>query len=346
VVTRDIVVIGASAGGLSALMTVVGGLPADYPGAIFVVMHMPPLGRSRLPEILERAGALPAVFARDGMPVRGGRIVVAPPDRHLIVEPGWVELRRGPRENHARPAIDPLFRSAARAYGPRVVGVILSGALYDGSAGLLAIHARGGVAVVQEPSEASFDSMPLSALRLVPVEHVLPAADIAPLLDRMARTPIAPGGEASMADDIEQAVEVIRHDFVEQATDRRPDEVSVYTCPDCGGVMWQVDADPPLQFRCHVGHAFAPELLLALKGEEIEAALWSCVRLLKEQATLSRQVARNARLIAGNEEQSARVEEQAEISERHAAVIRELLEAMPTPGGDGGVVSAPGRLPE
>src|SRR5262249_22147263 len=163
----------------------------------------PPLGRSRLPEILERAGALPAVFARDGMPVRGGRIVVAPPDRHLIVEPGWVELRRGPRENHARPAIDPLFRSAARAYGPRgVVGVILSGALYDGSAGLLAIHARGGVAVVQEPSEASFDSMPLSALRLVPVEHVLPAADIAPLLDRMARTPIAPGGEASMADDI------------------------------------------------------------------------------------------------------------------------------------------------
>jgi len=335
VATRDIVVIGASAGGLSALMTVVGGLPADFPGAIFVVMHMPALARSRLPEILERAGPLPAEFARDGMPVRAGRIVVAPPDQHLIVEPGWVELRRGPRENLARPAIDPLFRSAARAYGPRVVGVVLSGALYDGSAGLLAIHARGGVAIVQEPTEASFDSMPLSALRLVPVARALPAAEIAPVLDTLARMPVDAGGEASMADDIEETIEAIREDFVEQAADQRPDEITVYTCPDCGGVMWQVDADPPLQFRCHVGHVYVPELMLTLKGEEIEAALWTSVRLLKEQATLSRQVARNARLVAGDEAQSARIDEQAEISDRHAAVIRELLEALPTPGGNG-----------
>jgi two-component system chemotaxis response regulator CheB len=181
--------------------------------------------------------------------------------------------------------------------------------------------------------------MPLSALRLVPVEHVLPAAEIAPALDRLARTPVDAEGVASVADDIEQTVEIIRQDFVEQATDQRADEVTVYTCPDCGGVIWQVDADPPLQFRCHVGHAFAPELMLALKGEEIEAALWSCVRLLKEQATLSRQVARNARLVAGNEEQSARINDQAEISERHAAVIRELLEAMPTPGGNDGTLN-------
>lgn len=148
-----------------------------------------------------------------------------------------------------------------------------------------------------------------------------------------------------MADDIEQTIETIREDFVEQATDQRADEVTVYTCPDCGGVMWQVDADPPLQFRCHVGHAFAPELMLALKGEEIEAALWTCVRLLKEQATLSRQFARNARLVAGNAEQSERIDEQAEISERHAAVIRQLLDAMPTPGGNGGTANGPAAMP-
>ncbi|HEX5498506.1 MAG TPA: chemotaxis protein CheB [Thermomicrobiales bacterium] len=332
--TRDIVVIGASAGGLQALTTVVASLPADFPGALFIVLHIQAAARSRLPEILARAGPLPVETARDGMPIRAGQIVVAPPDRHLIIEPGRIELRRGPRENHSRPAVDPLFRSAARAYGPRVVGVVLSGALYDGSAGLMAIQARGGVAIVQDPEEAMFASMPLSALRLVPLAEVLPAAEIAPALVALARTPIGAGAEATMADEIEQTVENIREDFVAQADGERPDEVSIYTCPDCGGVMWQVAADPPLQFRCHVGHAYAPELLLSLKGEEIEAALWRSVRLLKEQATLSRQMARNARLVTDNEEQAARIDEQAETSERHAAAIVELLEAMPTPGGE------------
>jgi two-component system chemotaxis response regulator CheB len=187
---RDIVVIGASAGGVEALVALVRELPADLPAALFVVMHVPPYAASRLPEILQRSGPLPASHARAGELIAPGRIVVAPPDRHLVLRRGWVELSRGPRENHVRPAIDALFRSAARAYGSRVVGVIMSGALSDGTAGLLAIKTRGGVAIVQDPSDAAVEDMPRSAMRIVSVDHVLPAPAIAARLSELARQPV------------------------------------------------------------------------------------------------------------------------------------------------------------
>jgi two-component system chemotaxis response regulator CheB len=335
---RDIVVVGASAGGIQALLAMVKGLPADFPGVVFVVVHTSPQAPSVLPRLLARAGHLPAKHAENGETVVSGRIYVAPPDQHLLVRPGFVELTHGPRENHSRPAVDPLFRSASRVYGPRVTGVVLSGALGDGTAGLLSIKARGGMAVVQDPNEAIVEGMPRSALRIVDVDCILPAAQIAPALVEFASEPISARGDATMTDPDERAEETIREDIAEQADDRRHNELTLFTCPDCGGSMWQVDEGPLLRFRCHVGHAFGPEALLNLKSEELEAALWACVRLLTEKATLTRQLATRT-TIGGNGARARRVVERAELDEQHAQVIRELLESMPNPIGQAAAVT-------
>jgi two-component system, chemotaxis family, protein-glutamate methylesterase/glutaminase len=331
---RDIVVIGASAGGIAALTTLLGGLPPDFPAALFVVVHIPPSAVSRLPEILSRAGVLPATHAAHGEAIAPGRIYVAPPDRHLLVRQGWVELVRGPRENHCRPAIDPLFRSAARAYGPRVVGIVLSGALYDGSMGLLAVKTRGGVAIVQDPLDAAFESMPRSALSTVDADAVVPMADMAMVLTDLVHDPVWEEGVPPMIDNDERMEAVVAADFAEQANDGRAEETSIYTCPDCGGVLWQDGAGSRLRFRCHVGHAYAPELLLSQKSEELEAALWSSLRLLKEKATLTRQLATRTRA-NGNGGASVpmaeRIAEQAERDERYARSIQGLLETMLSP---------------
>jgi two-component system chemotaxis response regulator CheB len=331
---RDIVVIGASAGGIAALTTLVQDLPPDFPAAIFVVVHIPSSAVSRLPEILGRAGPLPAEPARQGEAITPGRIVVAVPDRHLLIRQGWIELGRGPRENHARPAIDPLFRTAARAYGPRVIGVVLSGTLYDGSQGLLAIKTRGGVAVVQDPRDAAFDSMPQSALRAVQADVVVPVAGMARVLTDLVQEAVPVEGDVAMIDDEERIEAVVAADFAEQARDDRVDETTIYTCPDCGGVLWQVGDGKRLHFRCHVGHTYAPELLLSQKSEELEAALWSSLRLLKEKATLTRQLATRARANGGGHHanpMAKRIEEQAGREERHAQAIQELLETLPSP---------------
>ncbi len=333
-VQRDIVVIGASAGGIPALTSLVRDLPPDFPAAIFVVVHIPPYAASRLPDILSRAGSLPATHAQQGDVIAPGRIIVAVPDRHLIVHQGWIELDRGPRENHSRPAIDPLFRSAARAYGPRVIGVVLSGALYDGSMGLLAVKTRGGTAIVQDPQDAAFESMPLSALRAVEADVVVPVADMARVLIDLVHDTVQDEGDLPMIDDEERIEAVVSADFAEQASDGRVDETTIYTCPDCGGVLWQDGAGSRLRFRCHVGHAYAPELLLSQKSEELEAALWSSLRLLKEKATLTRQLATRTRA-GGNGgyrgQMTERIEEQAMRDERYAQAIHELLETMPSP---------------
>ena len=336
---RDIILIGASAGGIQALTTLVAGLPRDFPASLLVVVHIPPYAISRLPEILSRSGPLPAAHARHGEAIEPGRIYIAPPDRHLLVRAGWIELSRGPRENHCRPAIDPLFRTAARVYGARVIGIILSGALYDGSMGLLAIKTRGGMAIVQDPQEAIVDSMPRRAIERVEAEHVLPVAEMAAALTDLIRQPVIAQGGTSMenAIDPEERLEaVIAEDFVEQASDGRIEETTIFTCPDCGGVLWQGaegSEGSVLRFRCHVGHAFAPEVLLSQKSEELETALWSSLRLLKEKATLTLQLANRTRTSGnGKATQAAeRIAEQAELDERHARVIQELLEAMPSP---------------
>jgi two-component system, chemotaxis family, protein-glutamate methylesterase/glutaminase len=341
---RDIVVIGASAGGIQALTTLVAGLPRDFPASVLIVVHIPPYAISRLPEILSRSGPLPAAHALQGEVIEPGRIYVSPPDRHLLVRTGQLELSRGARENHCRPAIDPLFRTAARVYGPRVVGIVLSGALYDGSMGLLAIKTRGGMAIVQDPKEAIVDSMPRRAIERVATEHILPVAEIAAALTDLVRQPVRAQGETSSVNtiDTEERLEaVIAEDFAEQASDGRTEETTLFTCPDCGGVLWQGGEGPVLRFRCHVGHAFAPEVLLSQKSEELETALWSSLRLLKEKATLTQQLANRTRGSRnGKAAQAAdRIVEQAELDERHARVIQELLEAMPSPMDQAAVVT-------
>jgi two-component system chemotaxis response regulator CheB len=248
---------------------------------------------------------------------------------------------RGPRENHSRPAIDPLFRSAARAYGSRVIGVVLSGALYDGSMGLLAVKTRGGIAIVQDPREAAVDSMPRSALKLVEADYVLAAADIASVLNEWVVTPTLEQGGEPVTDRDERLQTVIRQDFTEQAHDGRAEETTVYTCPDCGGVLWQDGTGTQSAFRCHVGHAYAPEILLSQKSEEFESALWASLRLLKEKVTLTRQLATRTRAggNGGSEETANRIEEQAELDEHYARTIQELLEAMPNPADQAAFVT-------
>jgi two-component system chemotaxis response regulator CheB len=327
---RAVIAIGASAGGVEALQAVVRGLPVDLDAAVFVVLHLPPYAKSRLPDVLNRIGGLPAAFVEDGESIAPGRIYVAPPDRHLLVRSGRLELSKGPRENHSRPAIDPLFRSAARAYGARAIGVILSGALYDGSAGLMAIKARGGLAIVQDPAEAIAAGMPLSALRLVDVDNVALASAIGPLLGRLVEAMDVGRGQR-MDEGDEHIARVINRVIAKQALDERPDDATIYTCPDCGGVMFQNGEGPSLSFSCHVGHAYAPELLLGQKAEELEAALWTCVRMLTEKATLTRQVAGRAGA-RRNEAMVRRAVEQAELAERQARVVRDLLVSMPGAG--------------
>src|SRR5581483_1706827 len=257
---RDIIVVGASAGGVDVLAQLVRGLPAGLPASLFVVHHVPAGFRSVLPTILSRSGPLLASHARDGEPFNPGHIYVAPPDHHLLLQPeGRMRLTYGPRENHHRPAVDPLFRTAARYYGPRVIGVVLSGALSDGAAGLLAVRGAGGVAVVQDPADALVAAMPLSASQIAGADYVVAAADLPPLLVKLVREAAAPTGGSPVPDPIDKMPEAVNRDFAQQIHNGRRGERSVFSCPECGGALWQVDEAELVRFRCHVGHAYNGE---------------------------------------------------------------------------------------
>ncbi|MGI8689684.1 MAG: chemotaxis protein CheB [Thermomicrobiales bacterium] len=210
-------------------------MPCDLPAALFVVLHVPPDGESMLPRILSHAGPLPAVHPRDGDPIEHGRIYVAPPDYHLLVERDHVRVVRGPRENRYCPAVDPLFRTAARAYGPRVIAVVLSGMLDDGAAGMAAVHARGGIGVVQDPHDALFPGMPTSAMQYDGPDYVVPATEIGPLLARLAREPADDVKEAPEA--IEKETEIAALDMAALNDPDKPGTPSVFGCPECGGVL-------------------------------------------------------------------------------------------------------------
>ena len=319
---HDIVVVGASAGGVEALTGLAASLPADLPAAVFVVLHMPTTGTSALPGILSRHGPLPASHAKDGEPVEHGRIYVAPPDHHLLLRPGHVHLARGPRENGHRPAVDPLFRSAARDYATRVVGVVLSGALDDGAAGLLAIKSRGGVTVVQDPDDALYPGMPGNALEVTEVDHVVPAGAMGELLARLVTEPAAqPPGPAPADMKLEVEVEGFSLEAMEG---EHPGQPSGFSCPDCNGVLWAIQDGGMQRFRCRVGHAWSPESLMTRQSEALEAALWIALRSLEERAALARRLAEPARN-RGHRITATRFEEQASEAQNAARVVRDLL---------------------
>lgn len=323
---HDIVVVGASAGGVSAVRALLHELPKDFPAAIFVVLHISPHSRSALPHIFSRAGVLPARHPADGEPIRPGCVYVAPPDRHMLVFPGHVRLSRGPKENHTRPAIDPLFRSAALAYGPRVIGVVLTGYLDDGTAGLVAIKARGGISVVQDPDDARCGAMPLNALRGDSPDHCVPLADLPELLIRLAAEP-APSEELFPVPDW-LAVEVRISAEEGGAADHPniPDigRLAPFVCPECSGTLFEVEDGRTLRFRCRVGHAYSHESLAAFQVEGLEAALWMALRALKESASLSRRLAERARA-GGYLNAAAAHAAEAETRERQARQVQAAL---------------------
>jgi two-component system chemotaxis response regulator CheB len=321
---RDIVVVGASAGGIETVARLVGGLQPDFPGAVFVVVHFPGSVTSTLPNILSRAGPLPARHAIDGEPIEPGVIYVAPPDYHLLLEEGGIRLTRGPKENGFRPAIDPLFRSAARSYGPRVVGVILTGNLNDGTAGLRTIKQRGGLAVVQTLETALYQGMPRSAMEHVDVDYVLNPAEIPLVLTELALQPEPHLEIVSMSsDDLDP-------DSGDElaALDRRtqPGVPSTMSCPECHGVLWEVKDDELVSFRCRVGHAYSDETLLGHQSENLEAALWTALRALEEHSALARRLAGRASG-RGHAHSASTFTEQAMDAEHHASVIRTVLKS-------------------
>ena len=289
--TKDIVVVGASAGGIEALKTIAGGLPEDFPASVFVVLHVSPESPGILADILDRAGPLPAKHAIDGERIQPGRIYVAPPDRHLVIEPNRVRLTRGPKENRFRPAVDPLFRSAAQVYGPRVIGVILTGYLDDGAAGLRAVKQLGGTAVVQDPHEALAPSMPASAMRQMRVDHCLPVAELAPLLARLTSTPVEEEGAYEVSEEMSIEVRIAKEETALDAGVLKLGEPSIYACPECHGVLLQLKDAGPTRFRCHTGHAYSVESLLAEINENVEDSLWNAIRAIEESVLLMNHMA-------------------------------------------------------
>lgn len=321
---RDLVVVGASAGGVEALRGFAAGLPRDLPAAVAVVLHLPSGGTSALPAILSRSGPLPAVTATDGMTLAPGRLHVAPPDHHLMVTDGTLTLSRGPTENGHRPAVDVLFRSAAIARGPRVIGVVLSGALDDGTAGMVSIAARGGVVVIQDPEEALYPSMPSSVLRHVRADHVLAVADIGAALRARVRQLVDADLAPPPSTLLSMETLVAR-----QPRDASPLEMndmgttSRYTCPDCHGTLVELTADLQ-RYRCHVGHAWTAEALLQAQANSLGHALWTALRTLDEKVSLARKLRAEA-TARGNDLLAKRYERTEEESNHAAEVLRSHL---------------------
>jgi two-component system chemotaxis response regulator CheB len=291
--SRRLVVVGASAGGVEALRAVAAGLPHDLAAAVVVVLHIPRGAPSALPGILDRSGPLPAVAAEQAAPLRHGVVYVAPADHHVLVVNGHLQLSTGPIENGHRPAIDPLFRSAALSHGPNAVGVVLSGTRDDGTAGLAAIVARGGTAVVQEPEDALHSAMPANALAQVPGALVHPAAKIGPVLGELVSRP--PPVAAAVDDRLLLAETRIAATGV-PGTDTLEDAApSAFSCPSCHGVLFELPGAPAPRFRCRVGHAWSPAALDAEHAHTVDEALWAAVRALEEKADLVGRLAADAR---------------------------------------------------
>ena len=314
------IVIGASARGVQALQRLVSALPSDLPAAVFVVLHIWPGTQSYLPAILGRAGPLPVKEAVDGAPIQPGVILTAPSDMHLMLEKDRVVVVRGPRENRARPAVNPLFRSAAMAFRERVIGVILTGTLDDGAAGLWAIKKCGGVAVVQ--SDPDFEEMPRSALENVQVDHHVPLGEIANLLVRLANDQV----EASGPSSADKLIRLHDEGAKMKTTEFNLDDVgkrSLLTCPECNGALWKIE-EGGLQFRCHVGHAYSPGSLKQDQNTAIEQSLWSALRALKESAALDERLADQAQ--QHNLEKAERLHrENASVKMEHVARLQEFV---------------------
>jgi two-component system, chemotaxis family, protein-glutamate methylesterase/glutaminase len=328
---HDIIVVGASAGGVETLCQLVSSLPPDLAAAVFIVLHIPVHGKSMLPKILNRAiakqhgelSSLQAHHPTDGELITPGRIYVAPPDRHLLIKDRCIHLSRSARENSHRPAIDTLFRTAARSYGQRVVGVILSGLLDDGTAGLAAIKQCGGVAIAQDPAEALYSGMPSSAIANVDVDYILKVGDIAKTLTYLASQPVVES-KAPVTQQLEMEANIAHFDLDTMQNTHRPGTPSGFACPECSGALWELLEGKLVRFRCRTGHAYSINSLLAEQTDALEVALWSALRALEEKAALTQRMAKRAQTNSQNIS-AQRFTEQSQDSQKSAALVREML---------------------
>jgi two-component system chemotaxis response regulator CheB len=292
---QNIVVIGASAGGLEVLKTLVKGLPKNFQASIFITWHISPNGKSILPDILDRAGPLKAAHAVNGEKIAAGRIYVAPSNHHMLIENDHIRLTKGPKENRFRPAIDPLFRSAAYTYESRVIGVILTGMLDDGTAGLWLVKDRGGIAVVQDPQDAQFSPMPESALRAVEVDYCVPSAKLPDLLVRLTKEEAQEIPAISMKKDKRTEIEIriAAEDNAFESGVMELGPLTPFTCPECQGVLLKLRDGKIVRYRCHTGHAFSANTLLSAITESTEDILWSTIRSIEEGVMLLNEMGRD-----------------------------------------------------
>jgi len=352
---RDIIVIGGSAGSFEPLKVIISSLPASFPGSILVVTHMMADFPSLLEEHLGSNSHLPVAQAADQEPIRRGHVYVACPDYHLTVEGGKMRVLRGPRENRHRPAIDPLFRTAARVYGPRVIGVILSGSLEDGSMGLFAVKQRGGIAIVQDPNEAASPEMPRRALRYATPHYVLKTRDIVPNLMNLVqvdqdeivmpkkrapktnghsrsrnggrlRSPAKPANTPHSGTQSTSSAAITNGDneanLKAEYFDEGEGNPSVFACPECHGVLWELREGNLVQFRCRVGHSYGSDSLVVELSQASEAALWAALRALEEKAAMQRRVAEG---MSFDNKSAIRLRDQSDSDEAHARVLREMI---------------------
>jgi two-component system, chemotaxis family, protein-glutamate methylesterase/glutaminase len=322
--THDVVVMGASAGGIEALSRIASQLPADLPAAVYMVLHVSAGATSALPAILSRRGPLVATHPRSGEATQRGRIYVAPPDHHLVLEPGRVLLSRGPRENRVRPAVDVLFRSAGVVYGPRVIGVILTGYLDDGAAGLLAIKRHGGIAVVQDPDDAQCPGMPSAALEVVQADHLVRLEDAGQLIDRLVRSPVDELPERSSAHTRAEVESSVTGDPGPSQASVQVGAPTAISCPDCGGGLFELKEGSLQRFRCYLGHAYSPDALLDAQRVEVERSLWVALRVLEERASIYQNMAQRASERGGDDRADRFASRAAELRQ-HAERLRELL---------------------
>ena len=312
---RDIVVIGGSAGALDPLKQIIGDLPPGLSAAVVIVLHMAATAKSSLSVILNREAGLETVIPRDGDPLRPGYAYVPVPDHHTEITPDGLRLTRGPRINGVRPAIDVLFRRAASAFGPRVIGVVLSGGLDDGSLGLAAIRAAGGVGIVQSPDEAMADSMPRNAIALGSPDHVLPSREIGPMIASIVGAETESSPEPSQRGMKMEPV----------GAGDTPGEITGITCPDCHGSIWlQGGNGDAAAFTCRVGHSYSPEVFFEIQAANVENALWAGVRSLEEKASLAAVMASRAARF-DDREAAERYEMRRQAAGENAETLRKLL---------------------
>lgn len=316
-----LIVIGASAGGMAALKELVAQLPKDFPAPVFIVNHMGAHTTGEaLVKVLKESGSLACVHAQDQQGFKSGTIYVAPSDQHMLIVEGKILITKGARENRSRPAIDPLFRSAAVAYGNRVVGIILTGYLDDGTSGMMAIKRCGGVCVAQDPEDASYPDMPLSVIANVGADYILPVADMGALLSELVRREL-PKSEP-VPEDIVIEAKIAQRVLSDLPSVEALGEQVPFNCPDCGGVLWQMVEGELLRYRCHTGHAFTSSALLAQQTVKIEETLWVALRMFEERQNLLVTMSKN-----DNIKYLSSTSQRARDSQVHIDRIRSMLKA-------------------